>query len=81
MKTLSKERQLICITHLPQIAAMSDCHFLIHKETMSDFTVTMMKELDHKESVQELARMLSGAKTTDITIANAIEMKAHATKM
>jgi DNA repair protein RecN (Recombination protein N) len=81
MKTLSKERQLICITHLPQIAAMSDCHFLIHKETMSDFTVTMMKELNHEESVQELARMLSGAKTTEITVANAIEMKAHATKM
>ena len=81
MKTLSKERQLICITHLPQIAAMSDCHFLIHKQTLDDFTVTLMKELNQEESIEELARMLSGAKTTEITLANAIEMKAHAEKI
>ncbi len=81
MRRLSRERQLICITHLPQIAAMADCHFLIHKETLEDATITQMKTLNEKDSIHELARMLSGAKTTDITIANALEMKAHATKV
>ncbi len=75
MQRLSLDRQLICITHLPQIAAMADSHFLIHKETVGNGTVTEMNRLEDEASVYELARMLSGAVTTESALANAREMK------
>ncbi len=75
MRQLAQERQLICITHLPQIAAMSNVHFLIHKEVEGEKTRTYMDRLSDEESIQALAQMLSGAVTSDVAIANAKEMK------
>jgi len=78
MARLSNERQLICITHLPQIAAMARAHFLIHKKDIDETTLTYVDPLDEGASVKELARMLSGAVTSDIVLANAKEMKDYA---
>lgn len=81
MRHLSKERQLICITHLPQIAAMANHHYLIKKETLDDTTLTDMVKLSETESIDEIARMLSGAIKSDIVIANAKEMKQLAKEL
>ena len=75
LKQLSLKRQVICITHLPQIAAMADEHFRISKEVRNDRTVTEVVSLDEEASTQELARMLGGVTITENTIKNAKEMK------
>lgn len=75
MKIIASNHQVIAITHLPQIAAMSDEHYLISKETIDDVTKTDIKKLDFDESVNELARILGGAVITDKVIENAREMK------
>lgn len=75
MAVLSKSHQVICITHLPQLAAMADEHFLIEKHSDGERTKTEVTGLDEKASVGELARMLSGAETTDSVMKNAGEMK------
>ena len=67
--------QVICITHLPQIAAMADSHFDIEKNVEENETVTSIHPLSKEDSVRELARMLGGAKITDSVLANASEMK------
>lgn len=72
---LGKEHQVICITHLPQIAAMADSHFLIEKGTSEGRTVTNIKKLKDEDSLRELARMLGGASITDAALQNAKEMK------
>ncbi len=74
---IAKSRQVICITHLPQIAAMADRHFGISKSVIDNKTVTSIKELDNEESVMELARMLGGASITEAVISNARELKRH----
>jgi len=78
MVGLARDRQLICITHLPQIAAMADQHYLIKKTADDKATTTTMLPMSEVESVQEIARMLSGAITSDIVLANAKEMKEYA---
>lgn len=78
LKKLSKDRQIICITHLPQIAAMADTHFLIEKSVVEDATVTRINELDEEASVMELSRLLGGSVVTDAVIANAKELKQMA---
>lgn len=75
MNELGKNHQIICITHLPQIAAMADHHFLIEKNVENDRTVSSIKKLSDIESVNELARMLGGVAITDAVIENAKEMK------
>lgn len=75
MKEVSKSHQIICITHLPQIAAMADSHYLIEKKIINDKTVTEINLLNDEDSVKELARMLSGSKMTEAVIENAREMK------
>lgn len=72
---LSKEHQIICITHLPQIAAMADSHFLIEKKVRKNKTVTNIQKLEDKESISELARMLGGEEITEAVLNNAREMK------
>ena len=64
LRLISKNRQIICITHLPQIAAVSDSHYLIQKETDGNSVKTEIAFLDDEMSVQELARMLGGANVT-----------------
>ena len=75
---LSREHQIICITHLPQIAAMADTHFMIEKGLEEGRTVTSIYELDEDAGVQELARLLGGDKITDAVISNAQEMRKMA---
>ncbi len=80
LKQLSKERQVICITHLPQIAAMADSHFEIRKEVEGTHTKTIVDELDEEASIRELARMLGGVEITESVINNAKEMKTLANR-
>ena len=81
LKQLSGERQVICITHLPQIAAMADSHFEIRKETDKTRTRTLVEKLDEDASIHELARMLGGAKITENVINSAKEMKMLANRV
>ncbi len=82
MNVISKDHQIICITHLPQIAAMADAHFLIQKQAKKNHTETTIRKLNEDESVDELGRMLGGVKITDTVLKSAKEMKdlAIATK-
>ncbi len=82
MALIAANRQILCITHLAQIAAMADHHYGIEKTRENDAAVTTIRELNKEERVQELARILGGAKITDITLQSAREMKemAEATK-
>ncbi len=75
MNVISKEHQIICITHLPQIAAMADTHFLIEKQAVRNHTSTSIRRLNGEESVTELGRMLGGVKITDTVLKSAREMK------
>ncbi len=75
MKILSRTHQIICITHLPQIASMADNHLKIEKKSEDDSTSTEIFVLNEEESVEELARMLGGAKITEAVLENAREMK------
>jgi DNA repair protein RecN (Recombination protein N) len=75
---LGKDHQIICITHLPQIAAMADAHFMIEKGLSDGRTVTRIFSLDEDESLRELARLLGGETITEATLQNALEMKKMA---
>ncbi|GEQ05207.1 DNA repair protein RecN [Staphylococcus gallinarum] len=82
MRDLAQHIQVICISHLPQVATMSDYHLLISKASNDDRTTTQVKELTGDERVDEVARMISGASVTELTRQNAKEMieQNHATK-
>ena len=80
MGILGRNHQLICITHLPQIAAMADQHFCIEKQVVDGRAVTDIRRLSEEESVEELARMLGGASITQNVLNNAREMKELARK-
>ncbi len=80
LSVVSKNHQLICITHLSQIAAMADTHFLIQKISANDSTNTTINKLDTRKSITELARILSGKKITETALKTASEMKNEATK-
>ena len=75
---LAREHQIICITHLPQIAAMADTHFQIEKGIERDRTITRISRLNSEDSIQELARLLGGAQITDAVVQNAREMRKMA---
>ena len=75
LRLIGRSRQVICITHLPQIAAAADSHFLISKETDGRTVKTDIALLDEEASVQELARMLGGANVTGTILESAGEMK------
>ncbi len=75
MNVIGKNHQVICITHLPQIAAMADYHFLISKNVVNNVTASSICLLDERESVAELGRMLGGVKITDTVMESAREMK------
>ncbi len=78
---LSKNHQIICITHLPQIASMADAHFLIEKGVKNERTVTGIRELGEEEGLGELARLLGSGKLTAAVLENAREMKETAQKV
>ncbi len=71
LKTLSGGQQVLCITHLPQIAAFADQHFLIEKTEKRGRTQTEIRRIDDTERAQEIARMLSGAKLTETSLKHA----------
>ncbi len=75
MNVLGRNHQIICITHLPQIAAMADAHYLIEKSVREKSTVSTIRALDGEESVHELARMLGGVQITETVLNSAREMK------
>jgi DNA repair protein RecN (Recombination protein N) len=64
LKDLSKRYQILCITHLPQIASLADQHCVAQKQSTKDDTQTMMRLLNHQERIEELSRMLGGAHVT-----------------
>ena len=78
---LSGNHQIICITHLAQIASMADAHFLIEKGLKNDRTVTDIRELSEPESMKELARLLGSGELTQAVLENAREMKEAAGKV
>lgn len=82
LRQIGRSHQVICISHLPQIVAMADCHYLIRKQAEKDSAKTMIQKLDREESVTELARLIGGVSITETTIQSAREMKelAEATK-
>lgn len=80
MGILGRGHQLICITHLPQIAAMADAHFCIEKQVVDKRSITDIRRLQEEESIEELARMLGAASITENVLNNAREMKDLARK-
>ena len=80
---IGRNHQVLCITHLPQIASMADRHYLIEKSSRTGKTETRIHKLDGEESVTELARLLGGAQITEAVLENAREMKklAEQTKL
>lgn len=80
MAVIGRNHQVLCITHLPQIAAMADQHFEIVKIVENGETTTRIRPLSREASVQELARILGGARITEQTILSAEEMKDLAQK-
>ena len=75
MALIAGAHQVLCITHLAQIASMADHHFLIEKTAQHGETMTTIRPLKEEESVEELARILGGAKITYLTMQSAREMK------
>ena len=78
MGRLARDHQILCITHLPQIAAMQDSHYLIEKEAGDDSTVTHISRLSPQDSDRELARLLGAGEITPAALENAREMKQTA---
>ncbi|HEX4022488.1 MAG TPA: DNA repair protein RecN [Acidobacteriaceae bacterium] len=74
LKALARVQQVLCITHLPQIAAFADQHFLIEKKERTGRTHTSVRQLTDQERKQEIARMLSGAKLTETSLQHAEQM-------
>ena len=76
IKDIARHRQVLCVTHLPQIAALADAHFVVGKREMKGRTVTSVHRLGEKERVLELARMIGGVKVGDAAKKAAVEMLA-----
>jgi DNA repair protein RecN (Recombination protein N) len=74
LKELSRAQQVLCVTHLPQIAAFADQHFLVEKQERQGKTKTSVRLLEDQERTEEVARMLSGAKLTDTSLRHAEQL-------
>ena len=74
MKAIAKATQVICITHIPQVASTSDHHLRIHKEVVNDRTIAKIDRLAGESRVREIAAMLSGDKITDAALISATEL-------
>lgn len=80
LKELSRHHQVVCVTHLPQIACFADTHHSVRKEVRGGRTVTLVDRLEKEAIVDEIARMLGGVKVTEKTRAHAKEMIENAKK-
>ena len=78
LDTAARVHQVICITHLPQIAAMADCHFVIEKSSTDGNTITDIRRLNEQESLGELARLLGSDTLTAAALSNAGQMREQA---
>ena len=78
MQQLGRHRQVLAVTHLPQVAACANHHLRISKHSNAQGTQSTVSALDREERVQEIARMLGGAKSSDTSLAHAREMLSHA---
>ena len=78
LNVVSSVHQVICITHLPQIAAMADQHFLIEKNAVDGTTLTNIRQVCEREQLEELARLLGSDNITEAAISNAAEMRNQA---
>ena len=74
MQRMGQTAQVLCITHLPQIAALGKVHFWVHKQESDTGTTSNIRALSDEERVQEIANMLSGAAITDAALANARQL-------
>ncbi|MGL5327932.1 MAG: DNA repair protein RecN, partial [Peptostreptococcaceae bacterium] len=74
LSQIAKKKQIICITHLPQIAANADTHYCIEKNTANDRTFTSISKLDHNQKRDEIARLIAGSNITEKTIEHASEI-------
>ena len=75
MKKISKKQQVICITHLAQVASFANNHLFIEKEQMDNTSIVHVRLLNEKESVYELAKMISGKEITQQSIDHAKKLK------
>jgi DNA repair protein RecN (Recombination protein N) len=78
---VSVDSQVLCITHLPQVASMADTHLFIRKEIVNDRTITSVQMLDEFEKVTEIARMISGVEITEVTNEHARELLQQAKRI
>jgi DNA repair protein RecN (Recombination protein N) len=78
LSTLTKNHQVVCVTHLPQIAAFADAHFSVHKEVSGTRTLSMLEYLEDEARIKELATMLAGAQYTETSLDNARELRHKA---
>lgn len=78
MYEVSVNHQVLCITHLPQIASLSDCHYFVSKKVLNDKTFTEIKTLDKYEKITEIAKMTTGDEVSEVTLENASEMVTFA---
>jgi len=74
LNRIAVNRQVFCVTHLPQVASQGDHHLLVNKSTLAETTLTQVIALDKKERIEEIARMLGGLEITEQTRAHAKEM-------
>lgn len=81
LNLLSSEHQIICITHLPQIAAMADHHYQIHKSIEDGSTISGIEGLSEEQMTEEIARLVGGAEITEAARSNARELKEAARKL
>ena len=81
LNLLSRSHQIVCITHLPQIAAMADHHFKIRKSVEDGSTISGIEELSEEEMTKEIARIVGGAEITEAALMNARELRSAASKL
>ena len=74
LKQLGRAHQVMCITHLPQVAAAADQQWQVSKSTVNDKVLSRLTVLDREQRLEEIARMLGGVKITDTTRKHAAEM-------
>jgi DNA repair protein RecN (Recombination protein N) len=77
MKDIAKKHQVICITHLPQVAAKGELHYFVYKDNSTEKTISKIKLLDPNERVQELAKMIAGANPSAYAVESAKELLAN----
>jgi DNA repair protein RecN (Recombination protein N) len=74
MNRISKHHQILCITHLPQIASMGDCHFYIEKNEIKGKTIVQVNKLEYHQRINEISRLIGGTDVTELTLNNAKEI-------